>query len=206
MTDPITSEYDEDPIDPDKGDGNEDPPDLGNTDSPELTVWDDRPSFDTAPKDIDPDKGGEEPPDAPPSSKDFSVDLDNLATQIDAMLTTSRSLVTRYENLRTKVLNSQATVFGQESTEESNGTFDTSTGSYYGEDETEPDDPSPRQESAKKFAEQMNPAQKKALQHIGGVLELVGEYIALANHSGQVYAEADRNSTFPPPPSNTVTG
>ncbi|QFG21556.1 hypothetical protein [Actinomadura sp. WMMB 499] len=211
MTEPITSEYDDDPIEVDteatEGDENAEPPpppDLGNTDSPDLTVWETRPSFDDPPKDIGEDAGSE-PPEASPAAEAFSIDLDSVATQLEAMLSTSRNLVTQYETLRSSVLANQDTIFGQQSVEEDNGTFDFSTGMYWGPDDDE-GDPSVWQETAQQFAAQMNPAQQKALQHIGGVLERVGEYIALANHSGQVYAEADRNSKFPPPPGNTVTG
>ncbi|TDD81477.1 hypothetical protein E1293_18600 [Actinomadura darangshiensis] len=208
MTDPITSEYDDDPVDPDaEGGESTDPPDLGNTDSPDLTVWQERPSFDEKPQDIGQDGGGDEPPDATPSSGDFSINLESVATNVENMLSTSRELVTKYEALRTNVLANQSTIFGQQSTEEDEGFFDFSTGEYWNwDDGSEPDDPSIWQKPAMEFAAQMNPMQRKVLQQVGGVLELVGEYIALANHSGQVYAEADRNSQFPPPPSNTVTG
>lgn len=210
MTDPITSQYDTDPIDTtpelsedDKGAPPPPATDLGNTDSPDLTVWASRPSFNDPPKPIGQNGAGEPPPEVSADSEPFSIDLESMATQLGNMLATSRTLVEKYEALRSTVLSSQATVFGQQSTED-DGSFDFSTGMYW--DWTDGDAPTVWQEPAQKFAEQMNPAQQKALQHIGGVLERVGEYIALANHTGQTYSEADRNSTFPPPPGNTVTG
>ncbi|MBE1533991.1 hypothetical protein [Actinomadura algeriensis] len=210
MTDPITSEYDTDPIDPPDPDAEAEegaepppPPDLGNTDSPDLTVWSSRPSFNDPPKPIGQNGSGEPPPEVSADSEPFSINLETMATQLGSMLSTSRDLVAKYEALRSTVLSTQATVFGQES-EEDDGLFDFSTGQYW--DWTDGDAPTVWQEPAKRFAEHMNPAQQKALQHIGGVLELVGEYIALANHTGQTYSEADRNSKFPPPPGNSVTG
>lgn len=46
----------------------------------------------------------------------------------------------------------------------------------------------------------MNPAMERALLKVGSTIEKLGEYIALLNHSGQIYAEADRKSRFPAPP------
>lgn len=203
MTEPIQSQYDPDPLDPDAEPEKPDDPDLGNTQSPELEVaWDKRPSFNTDPTPIDQDgSGDQEEPTG--TAGDFSVNLESVGVQVDNMLATARVLVSRYEALRNKVLSTQGTVFGQTSmNSEDDGYFDFSTGMYWDWD-NEPTE-TVWAEPARQFAENMNPAQHKALQHIGGVLELIGEYIALVNHSGQVYAASDRNSRFPPPPGGVI--
>ncbi|GLZ16204.1 hypothetical protein Acsp04_64390 [Actinomadura sp. NBRC 104425] len=207
MTDPIVSQYDDDPVDttPHIGEGDESeeeppPPDLGNTDSPDLTVWETRPSFNDDPKNSEQSGGGGAPPDSTPA-EDFSINLKKVATEVENMLATSRMLVKQYEELRTKVLNTQGTIFGQDAMEDHESFYINY--QVYFPSRDEPTE-SRWAEPARKFAAQMNPAQNKALQHIGGVLELVGEYIALVNHSGQVYAETDRNSRFPAPPPGQV--
>ncbi|GLY92651.1 hypothetical protein [Actinoallomurus iriomotensis] len=206
MEKPATSKYDRHPFDPDdKSDDNASSTslDLGNTDSPELKVaWKNRPSFNTDPK-YSNDGGKQPPPTYDHDAEDFSVDFDKLGDSVNTMLTKSRSLVTQYENLRSHVLSSEGTVFGQTSMlPGSSGKYDSFSHSWgKGSDAA----PTVFQKPAQEFAEQMNPAQEKALQGIGAALELFGEYIALVNHSGQVYAAADRHSLFPPPPANGVT-
>lgn len=202
MTDPITSEYDTTPFDPDaEPEGNESPPELGNTDSPKLEVaWDEHRSFNDPPKKPENEENGgsfEEP-----GSADFSIHFEVFGDQLNGMLTRARSLVAQYESLRKNVLASEATVFGQNS-QHPGGEV-----KYYSSEAHQwmpfDRDPSPTvfTEPAKKFAEEMNPVQEKTLQSIGATLELVGEYIALANYSAQMYAEADRRSRFPPPPAS----
>jgi|1186.fasta_scaffold28700_3 hypothetical protein len=204
MTDPVKSPYDRHPFDPNDHSHDNENSDPGNTTSPHLTVaWDKHPSFNTPPKEINEDAAGM--PGAPPGSEadaeDFSINLQRVGTQVDSMLGVSRELVTEYETLRAKVLGSESTVFGQDTHARSQ--------SYQGYttfDNGFSDQPSGWVAPAKEFAAKMNPAQEKALQSIGAALELVGEYIALVNHSGQVYAQADRSSFFPAPPSKGVTG
>ncbi|MGI5230639.1 hypothetical protein [Actinoallomurus sp. CA-142502] len=208
MSDPITSQYDQHPFDPnDHSHDNDPPPNLGNTDSPELKVaWDKRPSFNAAPKDIKEGNGGNaETKDAGGDAQDFSVNFGTLGTQVTSMLNQAKSLVTQYESLRTHVLASEGSVFGQNSMlPGTKGIYDSWSHTWTAGDDT----PSPTvfAEPAKEFAAKMNPAQEKGLQGIGAALELVGEYIALVNHSGQVYSAADRQSLFPAPPSKGVTG
>jgi hypothetical protein len=215
MTEPIESRYDYEPYVPPeeekpKGgeeDGREeDPPDLGNTDSPDLTVWEKRPSFNDPPIPITNLSPGGKPASAdddPPPAADFQISLGSVAFSIEAMLTRSRALVAQYEALRTRVLSSKGTVFGQEAMlpDDDPGGFTPGTDVFY--DMDEPDghsEPSQWREPALQFAALMNPRQEKTLQQIGATLQLVGEYIAVVNHSGQVYAEADRKSRFPNPP------
>lgn len=214
MIEPIDSRYDLTPFEPDDKKDDEPPPDLGNTDSPKLEVWKSRPSFDEAPKDLGQDGGGEKqaPGEEGSPSRDLLVNLQNLAGSLDEMLNHSRALVAQYELLRSKVLSSQDTVFGQEATVVAAmkpagqavpggaSSLSVAGNSIPIEDGR----PSRWQKTAQDFGDRMNPMQQKVLQKIGVTLELVGEYIALANHSGQVYAEADRQSRFPEPPSGHV--
>ena len=44
------------------------------------------------------------------------------------------------------------------------------------------------------------------LWQVAGTIEIVGQYIAAVNRSGQAYGHADRESVFPEPPQNPVTG
>lgn len=211
MTDPIKSKYDIHPYDPStKGNGK--PQDVGNTDSPELKVaWNKRPSFNTDPKDISEGASGNPGDQTTRLDVDrVKIDLATTSAQVENMLTTARSLVQSYEELKHKVLGGKDTVFGQQAMTTS---FQTNSNTTYlapgtvqavpGEDDPEPIN---WQEPAKKFAASMNPVQEKALQSIGSTLELLGEYIALVNHSGQVYAHTDKQSNFPPPPPNGVHG
>ncbi|HEV7934572.1 MAG TPA: hypothetical protein VGP70_19980 [Actinomadura sp.] len=212
MTDPITSQYDQHPFDPDDHSHDNDPsPDLGNTDSPELKVaWDTHPSFNLGPKDISEGQTSGDPSSQDSGdANDFQVGFDALGTQVNAMLGTVRGLVTQYEDLRTKVMATGGTVFGQTSMRKGADpmTYDSFSHQWYPNSESS-QQPSPTvfAKPAQDFAAEMNPIQEKTLQSVGAALELVGEYIALVNHSGQVYAAADRQSLFPPPPPNGVSG
>lgn len=207
MTDPITSQYDPHPFDPNgQSQDNASSLNLGNTDSPELKVaWSTHPSFNLPPEPIS-EGGGSGSQESTVDARDFTVGYEALGTQVNAMLTRARGLVTQYEDLRAKVLSTEGTVFGQNSMFPG-GEVDTYDSLSHGW-RSQNVDPSPTAfaKPAKEFAGHMNPDQQKALQAVGASLELVGKYIALVNHSGQVYAAADRHSKFPEPPPNQVTG
>jgi len=208
VSNPHKSKYDEHPFDPNSShDDKTEPPDPGNTQVPELkVVWDRRPSFN-----LDPPKvgdgggggggGGEQWRDASP----FRIDLRDVSAQVDSMLATSRVLVAEYTALKARVMSGKDTVFGQKATithivggaSGRDGNTYNGVGAGVREERT---DPSPVQDMAKQFAKGINPAQEKVLQNIGATLELVGEYIAAVNRSGQVYAYSDRHSRFPAPP------
>ncbi|MEK8146538.1 hypothetical protein NKH18_50565 [Streptomyces sp. M10(2022)] len=118
-----------------------------------------------------------------------------MRTAETSMLTEATGAVTKYEELRTLVASVKDTVFGQGATEtkESGGGYN-SLGVYLAEED---DVGAPFAEAAGKFAAEMNPAQERALLQVGSALNKLGEYIALLNHSGQLYAETDRLSGFP---------
>ncbi|MER5596013.1 hypothetical protein [Streptomyces sp. NPDC002265] len=50
------------------------------------------------------------------------------------------------------------------------------------------------------FARHINPAMQKVLALLSNSLELLGNYIAVVNATGQSYATVDRHSRFPGPP------
>jgi hypothetical protein len=54
----------------------------------------------------------------------------------------------------------------------------------------------------KQIADEMNPSMEKALWQMGNALEVMGQFIALINQSGQTYAQTDRAAKFPGPPSS----
>jgi hypothetical protein len=140
---------------------------------------------------------------------DFHIGYEALGSQIDSMLEKSRGLVAKYQDLRSKVKATEGTVFGQTSVSDDDPgqQFDPYTGdSWYDTYEGRKSNPTPFAKQARDFAASMNPAQEKALQFIGGALEVLGEYLALVNRSGQVYAAADRKSEFGPPPDHGVRG
>lgn len=193
MSGPHKSKYDEHPFDPKAPhDDKTEHPDLGNTKAPELkVVWDRRPSFNLDPHDSGSSGESGQSPDASP----FKIDLRDVAAQVDSMLATSRILVAEYQALKARVMNGKDTVFGQ------NSFIKHDAGSHamqYGLSDSKADTKFAK--PGQKFAASMNPIQDKVLQQIGATLELVGEYIASVNHSGQVYAYSDRHSRFPAPP------
>jgi hypothetical protein len=208
VTDPAQSIYDKTPLDPNaKSDAK--PEDVGNHQTPELAVWDYRPSFNLDPIPII--KQGSGPPNGDASDVEaFAVNLDNIATEVNSMLETSRGLVHAYEDLKSKVMATEGTAFGQQAVtsaktdKESSAYLAPNQGANAANDYIHGDKhfPVPYAEQAKAFAAQMNPAQEKVLQRIGTTLELVGEYIARVNNAGQTYGYGDRKSKFPDPPSS----
>lgn len=204
MADPITSQYDPHPFDPNAQDNsNAPPPDLGNTDSPDVKVaWDTRPSFNKDPQDINEPTppGGPPPQQSSGDAQDFKVRYEEIGTQVSSMLERARGLVNQYEDLRSKVLPAEGSIFGQNSVIPGGDVNVYDSGSHTWTSHHQDTAPTAFAKPAQDFAGHMNPAQQKALQAVGSALETIGEYIALVNHSGQVYAAADRKSKFPGPP------
>ncbi|MBD0736463.1 hypothetical protein [Streptomyces sp. CBMA29] len=205
MTDPITSKYDTTPLPDPPADGTETPsPDhdknLDGLVPTDKVVWSTPPSFNTDPTDSGSDPGSGPDPNSYEAAADLKIDLSAVRVAEKSMLTESRGAVDRYEELRKRVMAVKGHVFGQGAQDKNaEGEGHTSLSSGY--------DPSvgkshanPFAETGEKFGADMNPAQDRALLQIGSTLEKLGEYIALLNHSGQVYAHTDRESRFPPPP------
>ncbi|MER7413359.1 MULTISPECIES: hypothetical protein [Streptomyces] len=198
---PIDSKYDEDPLPPpEEGDGEEPEPsadngkDLSGLVPKDEVAWDEPPSFNKDPQDIEQSQS-DGPPDAPDpgSASDLKIDLASVRTTEESMLTEARTAVAAYEELRSKVLSQQDTVFGQGATVKDLVYDGPNPGKIV-------ETPHPFATSGEKFADEMNPAMERALLQVGTALEKLGEYIALINHSGQVYAHTDRESRFPDPP------
>ncbi|MER7920780.1 MULTISPECIES: hypothetical protein [unclassified Streptomyces] len=206
MSGAIESKYDTTPLpEPDKsdGDGSEKSADNGKDLSglvPEDKVaWTTAPSFNKDPQDIGGGGDNADKKDPGPPAGDFSVGLSSLRTAEASMLVEARAMVDEYEKVRAHVASAKDTVFGQTAKDKAdNGEGHTSLASGYKPPAEDSDNPFAP--AAREFAAEMNPAMERALLQVGSALEKFGEYIALVNHSGQVYGHADRESRFPPPP------
>ncbi|WP_394427100.1 hypothetical protein [Streptomyces sp. SGAir0957] len=207
MSGAIESAYDKTPLpeSDESDDGSEKSADYGKDLSslvPEDKVaWTTAPSFNEDPQDVGDGGSGPDMKEPGPPSGDLAVDLASLRTAEASMLVEARAMVAKYEEVRAHVASVKDTVFGQTAKDKAdNGEGHTSLSSGYkppAEDSDNPFAPAGRE-----FAAEMNPAMERALLQVGSALEKVGEYIALLNHSGQVYAHTDRESRFPTPPGN----
>ncbi|WP_394427741.1 hypothetical protein [Streptomyces sp. SGAir0957] len=202
MTDPITSQYDTTPLP--EGDESDEPgadhgADLSGLVPQDKVAWSTPPSFNDDPKDSG-SGGGDSPPEGGTEpSGDLRIDLGSVRTAETAMLTEARGAVAAYEEVRAKVASSKDSVFGQGAKEPGRYVWNpASQGSSWQEGED-----NPFAEAGETFAADMNPAQERALLQVGSALEKLGEYIALLNHGGQVYAHTDRESRFPAPPAES---
>ncbi|ROQ77133.1 hypothetical protein EDD95_3634 [Streptomyces sp. CEV 2-1] len=207
MSGPIDSKYDTTPLpEPEKpADGTAPEPsadngkDLSGLVPEDKVAWDTPPSFNLDPKDVN--SSGSNPPEPKPGppSGNLRVDLASLRTGEKSMLVEAREAVAKYEEVRAHVASVKDTVFGQTAKDKADtGEGHTSLASGYKPPQEDSDNPFAS--AAREFAAEMNPAMERALLQVGSALEKFGEYIALLNHSGQVYAHTDRESRFPPPP------
>jgi hypothetical protein len=176
---------------------------------PTVSVgWDTPPSYNLDP----PDPGGnhgDENQNVEPCGP-ITVHLGSMRSAETSMLGASRDLANDYESLRSKVMAAKDTVFGQTATIQqiTGGQSGVDGNSYNGSGagvRQEQTVASPVQDTAKQFADSINPAQEKVLWQIANTIEIVGEYIGAWNRAGQTYARADRLSVFPDPPPNPVT-
>ncbi|HEV7931048.1 MAG TPA: hypothetical protein VGP70_01800 [Actinomadura sp.] len=211
MTDPNSSKYDTTPYDPKKATGNDSgggSQALGNTDSPELkVVWDKRPSFNEDPPVVGGSGGSDSSEVDISAAGAFGIGFSALGAAVNSMLGTSQTLVKEYEDLKAKAMGGMDTVFGQHSKFKSDYAYDMDSRNFavgtagnsisQAVSTQKPQTETDFAEPARQFADSMNPMQKKALQQIGATLENVGEYIALVNRIGQMYAQSDRQSWFP---------
>jgi hypothetical protein len=174
-------------------------------------AWSTPPTFNQDPPDMTPPDGDGDKDKDVPACGPIQVDLGTLRTAEQSMLAASQIAVTDYEALRTKVMSLKDTVFGQTATvvQVTGGADGVSGNSYNGAGagvRQESTVASPVQEAAKKFADNINPAQETVLWQVANTIEIVGKYIAAVNWSGQAYGHADRKSVFPEPPPNPVSG
>ncbi|RDD83931.1 hypothetical protein [Streptomyces parvulus] len=209
MTEPIDSQYDDTPlpepemVDED-GDGEADPSEDNGEDLSYLVpetevVWDVPPSFNIPPTDMG--GGGDGPPteETIEPSGDLRVDLGALRTSEKSVLTEARGAVEKYEEVRALVASVKDTVFGQGAEDKYERSGDNSNSMSY-DPQSGKSVANPFAATGEAFAAEMNPQMQRALLEVGSTIEKLGEYIALLNHAGQVYAEADRQSRFPDPP------
>lgn len=201
VTDPINSQHDTTPLPPRRGGDDQSEPgadhgkDLSGLVPTDKVAWGEPPSFNDDPKKIPSDSGSEEQGDTDPSG-DLKIDLGAMRTTEKSVLTETRAAVAKYEEVRSKVMATKDSVFGQGAKEQGKYVFNPAT---QGQSWQEGED-NPFAEAGAQFAADMNPAQERALLQVGSALEKLGEYIALINHSGQVYAHTDRECRFPDPP------
>ncbi|MBU7600419.1 hypothetical protein JGS22_023000 [Streptomyces sp. P38-E01] len=209
MTEPIESEYDETPLaEPEEGEGEEETTEDNGRDLaymvPETEVaWDELPSFNDDPSDLSEDSGdGDQDENSDPSA-DFKMDLSTLRTAETSILAEANGAVDKYEEVRALVASVKDTVFGQGATSKGDGgSGHTSLSAGYNPS-ADKETKNPFAEAGEAFGAEMNPAQERALLQVASSLNKLGEYIARLNHSGQVYAQADRQSHFPDPPPTT---
>ncbi|MFB7504394.1 MULTISPECIES: hypothetical protein [Streptomyces] len=206
MSDPQSSQYDPNPIDPNaKGGDNTPDPDSGKNLYylvPDVHVrWSTPPSFNEAPPG---QSSGASPTDVADSGP-INFDAGGVRAVETTMLGRVSSAVDDYEALRTKSLNAaqQEAFFGVGHKFQDPGEHQHHDGGFNGGVPTEN---SGNQENnqiadmAKTFADQINPTMEKALWQIGNALETVGQYITMINTAGQTYAQVDRAARFPEPP------
>ncbi|MFI9809519.1 hypothetical protein ACIHEJ_35170 [Streptomyces sp. NPDC052301] len=202
MTDPINSQYDTTPLPDPEGDGSDPGPDHGKDLSglvpTDQVAWGEPPSFNTDPQAIPKDQGGGDSPPPTAPSGDLRIDLSAMRTAEKSMLSEARAAVATYEEVRAQVMAKKDTVFGQGA--HTDGHYRNLNEKSY--DNYVPGKDNPFAPAGEQFAADMNPAMERALLQAGMALEKLGEYIALINHSGQVYAHTDRQCRFPDPPAS----
>jgi len=174
---------------------------------PTVTVaWNNLPSFDDPPPGSSGGSGGgsTDVPAVPP----IKVDLAVMRSTEESMLNSARSATSAYDTLSSTTLSVKDTIFGQGFDE---GTVDLVTGGGTGQilESGSPTvtgmDPAGKDgdpgsaigQMGDEFAASMIPAMEKTLWMMGNSMELIGQYIAAINATGQTYSEVDRESKFP---------
>jgi hypothetical protein len=172
---------------------------------PTVTVaWNSIPSFNDPPPGASSSGSGGDSTDVP-AVPPIKVDLTAMRGTEESMLSACRAATSAYENLAHRTLSVKDTIFGQDHVDDGYSQADIVVGQVL-ETAGEPDSvtqglrPKPADpigQMGKEFAASMNPAMEKVLWMMGNSLELVGEYIAAINSTGQTYSEIDRESKFP---------
>jgi hypothetical protein len=145
---------------------------------------------------------GDSPPVLPVSP--ISANLMTLRTGEMSLTAATTSLIADYEELREKVMSVKDTVYGQNATITTHNDPSAAAGGGGSGGMSEQHGPSDIQGPAHDFANSINPAQERVLEQIANSIEIVGQFIAGVNRSGQSYGMADRKSVFPDPPPSPV--
>ncbi|MGP4045982.1 hypothetical protein [Streptomyces sp. 2A115] len=215
MADREDSKYDPHPLSGDTsgGEGGGADPDAGKDLSylvPTVTVgWDAPPSFNLPPKSDQSEGGGSsEVVDTGP----IFVDAGSVRAAESTMLGLLRAAAADYEELRTRTLAVRTEDFFGPPQPKSPiaamnpGTPGNSSGaSPMADGETDPEGTAAVAELGKQFGETIKPAMEKALWQMANSLTLVGQYLAVVNRAGQMYAQVDRKAKFPDPPTGPAT-
>ncbi|NGM15649.1 hypothetical protein O3597_04055 [Verrucosispora sp. WMMA2044] len=136
-----------------------------------------------------------------PDLGDWKVSTGDIRDAEDRILTLTKTEIDQFESFRDSVMQRASWIFYAENyadTQVSRHSGDRIQGNHYAAWSDGPDeyyasvkDPHPEQ------TEQIQYNQYQLLQSVGGVLELVGQYVAKLNNTAQIYAAADINSAPP---------
>lgn len=136
-----------------------------------------------------------------PDLSDWKVSTGSLRDAENRILDLTTTEIDEFETFRDSVMKRASWIFYAERYEDTQVTKhsgDPVQGNHYAAWSTGPDeyyasvkDPHPEQ------TEQIQYNQYQLLQSVGGVLELVGQYVAKLNNTAQIYASADINCAPP---------
>ncbi|MFI6876253.1 hypothetical protein ACIBL6_22760 [Streptomyces sp. NPDC050400] len=212
------SKYDPHPLTGDStgdgGGGDSTPdPDAGKDLSylmPSVTVaWDAPPSFNLPPK--------SDTPEGAPSSEvvdtgPLFVDAGSVRAAEETVLGLLRASAFDYQLLRIATMALRTDdFFGPPQPKQplaamnANGPGNSSGAAPMPDGQTDPEGTEAVAEMGRKFGETIKPAMEKALWQMANSLTLTGQYLAVVNRAGQMYAQVDRKATFPDPPAHPAT-
>jgi hypothetical protein len=123
----------------------------------------------------------------------FSVQLSSLHSAEQTCLNATSAMVAGYGTLKTVVDNAAAgeNYFGQQT-----GHFETNQGLGVAAWDSQHWVPDGFDSESQEFAASIVPQMKNLLNNIGNVIEACGQFNALLNNAGQVYATIDHNAEF----------
>jgi hypothetical protein len=140
----------------------------------------------------------------------FRIDTGSVRAAESSMLGATREAIASYEALKERVLAVKDTVWIPPQRKGPQPDNVTSPGGAFAGGVPIPPPGQTAQQAGtadltaigKQIADEMNPSMEKALWQMGNALEVMGQFIALINQSGQTYAQTDRAAKFPGPPSS----
>ncbi|MFF4243532.1 hypothetical protein ACFYY2_03550 [Streptomyces sp. NPDC001822] len=130
----------------------------------------------------------------------------------NTLLTQGRNAVANYETLRARVdaVVHSAAFWGPKHPDSpvaamNTGSATPNTGYYQSQKDRDDGDTETLAQIGDEFARHIGPAMQKALAMQSNALELLGNYVAMINNSGQSYGRVDRASRFPEPPGSVTS-